>query len=360
MSQPLRQTPLYSLHQEQGARFAPFAGYDMPVRFAGTLAEHAHCRRAASLFDVSHMAQADLHAPPEAVENLLPAAASTMAQGEQRYTLLLNEQGGIRDDLMIVRRGENAFRLIVNAACRDKDFAVFAEKFAGDFTPRPDLALLALQGPQAALTLNRLAKGAADMRFMTAAQMRVAEVDCLVSRSGYTGEDGYEISCAAREAESLARKLAAAPDVMPAGLAARDSLRLEAGLCLYGQDIDETTTPAEAMLMWTIPLARREQANFTGGKALQNHKPQRQRIGLVSESKRPVRRGWKIINPESGKPAGEVSSGGVAPTSPMPFAMGYVFLPAPEKTLLLHPPAGADVPALRHKMPFYPHKYFRP
>jgi len=331
-------TPLHALHIELGAKMVPFAGYDMPVQYPdGVLAEHLFTRESAGLFDVSHMGQAWIEGPDfetiaRAIERLVPGDVSGLAPGAIRYTLLLNDKGGIRDDLMVTRPFEaeraNSLFLIVNAACKEADFAHIAASIPSGVILKPilDRALLALQGPKAVEVMARFAPDAAGMAFMTSQVMNVAGFACLVSRSGYTGEDGYEISVPEKDAVALARKLLAEKEVKPIGLGARDSLRLEAGLCLYGHDIDETTTPIEAALGWTIGKRRRQEANFPGAAIILDQIAKgapRKRVGLLPEGKAPAREGTGIVS-RSGAVAGSVTSGGYGPSVGGPIAMGYV------------------------------------
>ncbi|MFZ2468907.1 MAG: glycine cleavage system aminomethyltransferase GcvT [Parvibaculum sedimenti] len=333
----LQVTPLHALHIELGAKMVPFAGYDMPVQYKdGVLAEHLHTREAAGLFDVSHMGQAWIEGPDfetvaRALEALVPGDLLGLAPGAIRYTLLLNDKGGIRDDLMVTRPAEaaraNSLFVIVNAACKEADFAHIAANLPAGIALKPirDRALIALQGPKAVDVFRRFAPAGADMLFMTAQAMDVAGIPCLVSRSGYTGEDGYEISVPEKDAVALTKKLLGEPEVKPIGLGARDSLRLEAGLCLYGHDIDETTTPIEGALAWVIGKRRREEANFPGAKIIldqiANGAP-RKRVGLLPEGKAPAREGTEIV--AGGKVIGSITSGGYGPTVGGPIAMGYV------------------------------------
>jgi len=334
-SASLKTTPLNALHKEYGARMVPFAGYEMPVQYpAGIIAEHTHTRTAAGLFDVSHMGQAVLRGddPAAAFERLVPGDISGLAPGAMRYSLLLNQAGGILDDLMVTRPGapgaEGQIYLVVNAACKDADFAHIDEQLQGIATLERDdeRALLALQGPQAASVMARLAPAAGDLVFMRAAAMAVDGVDCFVSRAGYTGEDGFEISAPADAAERVARRLLAEPEVEPVGLGARDSLRLEAGLCLYGHDIDTTTTPVEAALNWAVAKRRRESADFPGAATILGQiagGATRRRVGLLPEGRAPVREG-AAISDRDGAEIGQVTSGGFSPTLGRPIAMGYV------------------------------------
>ena len=262
-------TPLHSLHVELGARMVPFAGYDMPVSYpAGIMAEHRQCREAAALFDVSHMGQVRLVGADAAaaLETLVPVDVVGLAAGRQRYALFTDDAGGILDDLMVTRRTDHLL-LVVNAGCKAADIAHLRATIASRcrIEPMPDHALLALQGPAAAAVMGRLAPGLARLTFMTGADAQIAGIDCFATRSGYTGEDGFEISVAAGDSQALARALLAEPEVGPAGLGARDTLRLEAGLCLYGHDINETTTPVEAALTWAIQKVRRPGGARAGG-----------------------------------------------------------------------------------------------
>ncbi len=319
----------------------PFAGYDMPVQYpAGVLKEHLHTRAAAGLFDVSHMGQVIVKAKSDdnrdaarALETLVPVDVLGLATGRQRYALFTNENGGILDDLMIVNRGDHFF-VVVNAACKDADFAHLEKHIGGTctVTPLPERALIALQGPKAEAALASLAPETATMKFMDVATVKLVGTDCIVSRSGYSGEDGYEISVPNEKAEELARALLAVDGVMPIGLGARDSLRLEAGLCLYGNDIDTTTTPAEAALNWAIQKVRRtggaRAGGFPGADAVLKGLDEgvsRLRVGLKPEGKAPVRGHTALFADEAGsQKVGEVTSGGFGPTVEGPVAMGYV------------------------------------
>ena len=365
-------TPLNALHRALGARMVPFAGYAMPVQYpTGILKEHAQVRTAAGLFDVSHMGQALLHGddPAAALEAVVPGDIVGLAAGRLRYTLLLTPDGGIVDDLMAARPADGDPRrllLVVNAARKDVDYAQLAERLAGRaaLESQPDRALLALQGPKAAAVMGRLAPAAGGLVFMQAATMAVAGLDCAVSRSGYTGEDGFEISVPADHAEALARALLAEPEVAPCGLGARDSLRLEAGLCLYGHDIDETTTPIEAGLAWTLPKRRRAAADFPGADRILKHLadgPPRRRVGLRLDGRAAAREGAGLYRDDGlSDAAGTVTSGGFAPTVGGPIAMGYV---APDLaaagTRLFADVRGRPVSAEVVKMPFVPPNYHR-
>jgi len=330
----LLKTPLHDLHVARGARMMSFAGYALPVQYpAGIITEHKHTRNAAGLFDVSHMGQAILRGADVAAsfEKLVPGDIAGLATGQMRYTLLLNETGGIRDDLMATRIEENgalALFLVVNGACRDADFAHIASSLDGEATLEilADRALLALQGPGAEDVLAELAPDCSDLVFLEGRDMEVDGVSAFVTRSGYTGEDGYEISLPAAAAAAFAEKLLAHDAVEPIGLGARDSLRLEAGLCLYGHDIDEVTTPVEAGLSWTVGKRRRETADFPGAAIILKQiagGPSRRRVGLLPEGRAPVREGAPIQN-AAGDGLGMVTSGGFAPGLERPIAMGYV------------------------------------
>jgi aminomethyltransferase len=366
ISQPaILRTPLHALHQELGAKFVPFAGYDMPVQYRqGVLGEHLHCRAQAGLFDVSHMGQLRLHgdAPAAALESLVPGELQALKPGRTRYTLLTNESGGIRDDLMVTNLGDHLF-LVVNAGTKHDDIAHIQANLAGRVTVEylDTRALLALQGPAAATVMARLVPDLAAMPFMSA---RAATLDghaCFLTRSGYTGEDGWEISVEADRAEALARRLLAEPEVAPIGLGARDSLRLEAGLCLYGHDIDETTTPIEAGLDWAIGKRRRAEGGFPGAeiilRQLQNG-PSRRRVGILPEGKAPARE--HTVIQIGAAPIGEISSGGFGPSVGGPIAMGYVAAAhAAAGTAIDLMVRGTPRPARIADMPFTPHRYFR-
>nr|CAD6415784.1 glycine cleavage system aminomethyltransferase T [Rhizobium sp. Q54] len=336
----LKQTPLHALHLSLGARMVPFAGYDMPVQFPlGVMKEHLHTRAAAGLFDVSHMGQVVVRAESGsyadaalALEKLVPVDILGLKTGRQRYGFFTAENGGILDDLMITNRGDHLL-VVVNAACKDQDVAHMRTNLAGcGVTLLDDRALLALQGPQAETVLASLWAGASGMKFMDVHDAAILGVDCIVSRSGYSGEDGFEISVPAVKAEELAKALLAHPDCEAIGLGARDSLRLEAGLCLYGNDIDTTTSPIEAALDWAIQKVRRpggERAGgYPGATRIEDdlaQGPIRRRVGLKPEGKAPVRAHAVLYaedSPES--PVGEVTSGTFGPSLEGPLAMGYV------------------------------------
>ncbi len=387
MSDNLKTTPLDALHRNLGARMVKFAGYAMPVQYdltgelaarcrGGVLAEHLHCRRQAALFDVSHMGQALLTGPgaARALEALVPGDIAGLKPGRQRYTLLTNPQGGILDDLIVANLGDanlgsanlgdNRLALVVNAACKDADFAHIEAALPEGvrLTVQPDRGLLALQGPLAAAVLERLSPGVAGMAFMAVAIVPVAGIECLVSRSGYTGEDGYEISVPAAQAENLARALLAEPEVAPAGLGARDSLRLEAGLCLYGNDIDASTNPVEAALTWTIAKRRKTDWDFLGAAAIRralHDGPARLRVGILPEGRAPARAGTEIVD-ATGAVIGQVTSGGFGPSLNAPLAMGYVRADlASDGTPIALLVRGKKLPARVVPTPFVPHRYVR-
>jgi len=340
-SADLKKTPLHALHVSLGARMVPFAGYDMPVQYpAGVLKEHLQTRQSAGLFDVSHMGQVIVKAKSGnnadaalALESLVPVDVLSVAAGRQRYALFTNDTGGILDDLMIVNMGDH-FYIVVNAACKDADFAHMATHLGAtcDVTAHFDRGLLALQGPKAQAALARLAPDVAEMKFMDARAVTLVGEPCVVSRTGYSGEDGYEISVPADKTVELAEALLAMEEVEPIGLGARDSLRLEAGLCLYGSDIDTTTTPVEAGLEWAMQKARRtggaREGGFPGAAVILaqlENGASRRRVGLKAEGKAPVRGHSKLFADAEGKTEiGEVTSGGFGPSVEGPVAMGYV------------------------------------
>ncbi len=359
----LQSTPLDGLHRALGAKMVPFAGYAMPVQYtAGIVAEHLHTRAAASLFDVSHMGQVFLRGADAAarLETIVPGDIAGLKPGAVRYTMLTNAQGGIIDDLMAMRHADGV-ALIVNAARKDVVLPYLAERLKGlALEPRPERALIALQGPQAAAVMARVAPAAAGLAFMHGADVAIAGVACAVTRSGYTGEDGFEISMPAADAVRVAEAFLAQSEVKPAGLGARDSLRLEAGLCLYGQDIDETTTPIEADLAWTIGRRRRAEGGFPGADIilaqLKAGAPRR-RVGIKPDGKAPVRAGAALTLAD-GTPVGTVTSGGFGPSAGGPVAMGYVAAPhAQIDTALNAIVRDKPLPARVAALPFVPHRY---
>jgi len=366
--QNLRRTPLYALHVELGAKIVPFAGYEMPVQYpAGIIKEHLHTRAKAGLFDVSHMGQAFLHGadPAKAMERVAPSDFAGLKEGMQRYGLLLNDAGGIKDDFMLTRlKGEPSLYLVVNAATKDSDFAYIGERLKGLVTleQRPDRALMALQGPRAGAVLEKLSPGIDSLSFMHVTRAQVAGIAAIVGRTGYTGEDGFEISVNGRDAERLARVLLSDPDVLPVGLGARDSLRLEAGLCLYGHDIDETTDPAEADLVWAIGKRRKLAKDFPAGEKIMDrvlNGTATRRVGIRPEGKAPARDGTAIAT-RQGRIIGRITSGGFGPSLNAPIAMGYVETAfasdGTEISLMVRDKA---LPARVAPMPFVPHRYKR-
>jgi aminomethyltransferase len=373
----LKRTPLHALHVARGGKMVPFAGYGMPVQYAtGVLREHLHTRTSAGLFDVSHMGQIALRPKSGkvedaalALERLVPQDILSVAPGRQRYAQFTNAEGGILDDLMVANFGSHLF-LVVNAACKAEDEAHLREGLSDVCVvePLPDRALIALQGPKAEAVLSRLCPDAPAMRFMDAGPRAVAGIDCFVSRSGYTGEDGFEISVPAEQAETLAEALLASEDVLPIGLGARDSLRLEAGLCLYGHDIDGTTTPVEGALEWSIQKSRRQggarAGGFSGAKNILAQLEQgapRRRVGLKPEGRAPVREGAPLFaDSASTERIGMVTSGGFGPSINAPVAMGYLpsSLAAPGG-LVFAELRGQRLPLRVSPMPFVPNTYKR-
>ena len=361
---PLKTLPLDAWHRALGARMVEFAGYAMPVQYQGVMAEHLHCRTQAALFDVSHMGQATLSgaSAPAALERLVPGDMIGLKPGRQRYTLLTNDAGGIFDDLMVAKLTAESLFLVVNASRKDVDFTHIAANLpAGvQFEPQEDRALLALQGPAAATVMGRISPEAAQLSFMGVASLALAGVTCLVSRSGYTGEDGFEISIPAAQAQLVAQRILDEPEVAPAGLGARDSLRLEAGLCLYGNDIDELTSPIEADLAWVIGKRRRQDWDFPGAAAIRDqfeHGPTRRRVGIRPDGRAPARALTEIVASD-GTEAGTITSGGFSPTLGAPVAMGYVRKDlAAEGTALHLMVRGKPLPARVVKLPFVPHRY---
>ncbi len=374
---PLRRTPLYALHVRLGARMVPFAGYEMPLQYpGGIIAEHLHTRAAASLFDVSHMGQITVRPrsgriedAARALEALVPGDILALAPGRQRYTLLTNDAGGVRDDIMVSHQDDH-LAVVVNAACKEQDAAHLAAALSGTCEVRMDTerALVALQGPRAEAALARLAPQVRAMRFMDALPLDIMGERCLVSRSGYTGEDGFEISIAAGHAEAFCEALLRDDSVAMAGLGARDTLRLEAGLCLYGSDLDGETTPVEAALEWTIAPARRSGGARAGGFAgaarildeLANGAPRR-RVGLRPQGRAPVRAHAALFRDEAGTEAiGTVTSGGFGPSLDAPIAMGYVSTSCAQVgTPLFAEVRGRRLPVVVSELPFVAPHYKR-
>lgn len=373
----LRRTALFDLHVELGAKMVPFAGYEMPVQYpAGVMKEHLQCRAAAGLFDVSHMGQVILRAKDgtyetaaRALEALMPVSVLALAEGRQRYGLFTNDTGGILDDLMFANRGDHLF-LVVNAACKEADIAHLRANLSDtcDITELTDRALIALQGPSAEAALAPIASGVVDMRFMDVLSAQTAFGELWISRSGYTGEDGFEISVPADQAVALTRALLEHGDVEPVGLGARDSLRLEAGLCLYGNDIDTTTTPVEGDLTWAIQKVRRTGGDRAGGfpgadvilSQLDNGAP-RKRVGLLPEGRAPMRAGTQIFATETdADPIGTVTSGAFGPSIERPMSMGYVTSEhATIGTTVYGEVRGKRLPATVADLPFRPSTYKR-
>jgi aminomethyltransferase len=384
-AETLLSTPLHDLHVSLGARMVPFAGYSMPVQYpAGLMAEHLHTRAQAGLFDVSHMGQLRLVGPDAAAafESLMPVDVIDLPVGKQRYGLLLNDEAGIIDDLMFFKRAADIF-VIVNGACKADDIAHIQHKIGHrcQVIPMPQMALMALQGPLAVTALMRLCPGIEKLVFMTGGTFHIAcdshgphqAIECFVTRSGYTGEDGFEISVHEMQAEALARALLAQPEVKPVGLGARNSLRLEAGLCLYGNDIDTTTTPVEAGLNWAMQKVRRTGGARAGGfpgaakilaqlQALTDADAMplaKKRVGLIAQERIPVRDHTELQN-TAGERIGEVTSGLLGPSINQPIAMAYVDAAyASLGTTVNAIVRGKPVPMVVSTMPFVPNRYFR-
>lgn len=376
----LRTTPLHGLHSELGARLVPFAGWEMPIQYEGVIAEHTWCRSHCGLFDVSHMAVIELRGddPARSLERVTPAGITTLDVGRQRYGLLLNESGGVIDDFMVTNWGTH-LTMVANASRRDVDLAFLGEHLTDtEITERPDVSLIAIQGPDtAAVVAGMLAADDGDgdsaiedgsgtgMIFLDNRPLRLAGVDVLAARSGYTGEDGFELAVAADDADQLARALLDHELVKPVGLAARDTLRLEAGLCLYGNDLSTEISPVEADLVWTMPKRRRETGDFLGAErvlAELANGPSRIRVGIKPDGKRPVRDGTALYrgSTDPADTVGFVSSGGFGPTVDGPVAMGYV-PPALAAigTELIADVRGNDVACTVASLPFAPHRFHR-
>ena len=371
MADSLKKTPLNALHRSLGGKMVEFAGYDMPVQFPmGVLKEHLHTRAKAGLFDVSHMGQASVVGPDHetaarALEAFAPGEFQKLMPGRQRLSVLLNEKGGILDDLMVARPDEDGrLNIVVNGACKEADYTYLQKHLPENvrLERHDDKALLALQGPKASSVLAKHCLAAADLKFMSFAELEIAGMKTVVTRGGYTGEDGFEISIADKDAEKLAQLLLDDPDVEPIGLGARDSLRLEAGMCLYGHDLTEEISPIEANLGFIIGKRRREEGGFAGaGRILKElaDGPARLRVGILPEGRAPAREGAEIQSTD-GKKIGEVTSGGFGPTVGAPVAMGYVeaayAATGTEINLIVR---GKALPAKIADMPFTPHRYYR-
>ncbi|WP_271270981.1 glycine cleavage system aminomethyltransferase GcvT [Aliamphritea hakodatensis] len=367
----LHKTALYDLHLELGAKMVPFAGYDMPVQYPlGVKKEHLHCRDNAGLFDVSHMGQVKLVGQNAAavLEKLVPVDIIDLPVGKQRYALFTNEEGGIMDDLMVANYGDHLY-LVVNAACKEQDIAHLQANLSDGVTLEimENRSLVALQGLKAAEALGRICPEVHDLVFMDSRALTIDGVDCLISRSGYTGEDGYEISIPSDQAEALVRRILAEPEVEPIGLGARDSLRLESGLCLYGHDLDQTTTPVEGSLLWAISKCRRADGERAGGfpgadiifEQIATKNISRKRVGMIAQGKAPIREGADITDAEGNK-IGVVTSGSFGPTLGVPITMGYVATAhAALGTEVYANVRGKALPMVVSKAPFIEQRYYR-
>lgn len=357
----MRKTPLYAIHESHGAKFGEFAGFDMPLFYkTGIIGEHKHTREKAGLFDISHMMLAQIGGGEASllIEKLCPLKATDMNDGDARYTFFLNKNAGIIDDLIVSRLGENLFSMVCNAGCADKDLAhikIHAKNFDVNVSVL-DHGIIALQGPMAELVLQDINLPVADMKFM----QTIEHDDWLISRSGYTGEDGFEIAMPAKQISEFAEKLIADERVIPIGLGARDSLRLEAGLSLYGQDLSDTITPMEAGLVWAIPKELRSDGNYIGAPAIEEkitNKRKRKRVGIKPDGKAPVRAG-SIILDAAGEPVGEITSGGFGPTVEHPVAMGLINVEANLDGLVAQVRSKL-IPLQIAPLPFSPHHYKR-
>lgn len=364
----LEQTALHELHVELGGRMVPFAGYEMPVQYDGVVAEHEATRTSAGLFDVAHMGIIDIWStgavdPATALERLVPASVTGLGEGRLRYTMFTNAHGGVIDDLIITNAGDH-LRIVVNASRKTVDLAHLTEHLGDDLElrPRTDLALLALQGPQAAAVIAAHDSAIDALTFMQAGHVTIAGVACEVSRSGYTGEDGVELAIPVDDVRTVADVLLADARVTPAGLGARDTLRLEAGLCLYGNDLTETISPIEADLSWSIQKRRRNDGGFLGDSVILEQLRtgvERVRVGIRAEGRRPIRDGAPLRTPD-GAAVGHVTSGGFGPTVTSPVAMGYVATGhTGAGTQLVADVRGKDVPCVVADLPFVPHNYRR-
>ncbi|CAA9891109.1 Aminomethyltransferase [Candidatus Methylobacter favarea] len=359
----LKQTPLFDLHLESGAKMVPFAGYQMPVHYTqGIIHEHLHCRSHAGFFDISHMGQCLIRGDSAAseLEQLTPSDITGLEPGQQKYTVLTNSNGGIIDDI-IVTRNASGLMIIVNAACKDKDFAHLKSHLSDrcHFEDLPDHALFALQGPAAAMIMQKFSPETADLSFMQSCEADISGIKCNISRSGYTGEDGFEISVANHYADQLARLLLAEDEVEPIGLGARDTLRLEAGLCLYGHELTEAITPVEAGLQWVF---KKGHSKFPGAHRILDqlqHGAERIRTGLVVDSKIPVREGSVIINNEA-MPIGHVTSGSFSPSLGRPIAMALLDRSSASPGNILYAKVRErEIAVAVSKLPFIPHHHYR-
>ncbi len=370
----LQTTALHTLHQELGARLVPFAGWDMPIQYEGVIAEHTWCRTHCGLFDVSHMAVIEMRGddPAASLERVTPAGITTLEEGRQRYGLLLDHNGGVVDDFMVTNWGDH-LTMVANASRRHEDLAFLREHLTDvELTERPDVSLIAIQGPDTAAVVAEMLSADGghgsidDMVFLDNRALTLAGVEVLAARSGYTGEDGFELAVANDDADRLARALLAHDLVQPVGLGARDTLRLEAGLCLYGNDLDTGISPVEADLVWSMPKRRRDAGDFLGAARVQSELadgPSRIRVGLKPEGKRPVRDGTKLFTgdtTDAGNEAGFVSSGGFGPSVDGPVAMGYLPPDLAEiGTAVTADVRGNDVTCVVAELPFAPHRFHR-
>ena len=360
-----KQTALFSLHQELGGKMVPFAGYEMPVQYpVGIMKEHLHTRSAAGLFDVSHMGQVELSGAnvEEKLEALLPADVQKLKAGRIKYSFFTTESGGVIDDLMITKDGEGKLFLVINAGCKEKDLAHMQAQLSGvNIVERTDLGLLALQGPKASTVLGRFAPEVKEQAFMSCQFVMIDGVSCRISRSGYSGEDGYEISVPNSDIEGIAKLLLAEDEVEPIGLGARDSLRLEAGLCLYGHELDETITPVEADIIWAIPKSRRGTGGFPGADIILRQieqGPDRIRVGITPEGRAPMREGTELFNGE--EKVGVIKSGGFGPSAGHPVAMALVRSDLKEiGTQLEAEVRGKKLACKVAAMPFVKQNYYR-
>lgn len=363
-------TRFHDYHIEAGAKMVSFAGYSMPINYPdGIMQEHLHTRDAAGLFDVSHMGQVVISGSSiaEQLERLMPLDLNTLANNDMTYSTLMNDQGGILDDLIITRWDENTFFIVVNAACKHQDIQHFRDNLEdAEITELEDQGLLALQGPSAVAVLSELAPEVARLNFMQGCSAMINDCACFVTRSGYTGEDGFEISIKPQDCHKVADTLLANKNVRWVGLGARDSLRLEAGLCLYGHDMDNNTTPIEASLLWSISKSRREggqkQAGFLGSDTVLKHIKdgiEKKRVGFIVEERAPVREGAEIVD-KSGTVIGIITSGGFSPSLQQPIAMGYIATKySSTGTQVNALVRGKSRPLVVSSMPFVPQRYYR-
>lgn len=370
ISEQPKSTQFHDYHIEAGGKMVPFAGYSMPINYAdGIMQEHLHTRSAAGLFDVSHMGQFIItgHSAAEQIERLMPLDLQNLGKDKMTYSTLTNDQGGILDDLIITRWDENTFFVVVNAACKHQDIQHFRDNLEGvDVTELEGQGLLALQGPSAARILTELAPEVAALNFMQGCSATINNVECYVTRSGYTGEDGFEISINPKDCHKIADTLLVNKNVRWVGLGARDSLRLEAGLCLYGHDMDNTTSPVEASLLWSISKSRREggqkQGGFLGSDTVLKHIKdgiEKKRVGFIVDGRAPVREGAEIID-ETGTVIGIITSGGFSPSLQKPIAMGYIATKySSTGTQVNAMVRGKSRPLVVSSMPFVPQRYYR-